>query len=155
MRELHSLFDLLEPEKPQRTEAPKENPAGDWCLVYLTTEGCGFQGNLFILHQEDAMKLCSDECSHGVGRGGKWMFQWTSLSHFYDSGDRSAADRTMRDTQGKLEPFVFVYDTGKQDPDFKRLGIQKPGLKEMCDLLRSLGYCFEFADHKQEDKAHE
>jgi len=108
----------------------------------MVTEGTGWQGNLFVLHREDAIKLCSDECSHGVGRGGKWMFQWTSLSHFYDSGDRSAADRAQRDTQGNLEPFVFIMDTGKQDEDFKRLGIRKPYPDEMGDILRQLGYSY-------------
>ncbi len=115
--------DFPEPVSPK----PESRDSDDMCLVYLVTKSGGNRGNLFVLPREDAQKLCEDECSHGVARGGQWMFQWTSLSHFYDSGDRSAADRQARDTHGKLTPFVFIRDTGKQDKDFERLGIKKTG----------------------------
>jgi hypothetical protein len=116
----------------------------DYCLVYLVTRHGGNKGNLFILHQEDAMKLCEDKCSKGRGRGGEWHFQWTSLSHFVDSNDRSAADRQYRDTHGNLTPFIFLADTGKQDKDLERLGIKKPSLKEICELLRTMGFCLQY-----------
>ena len=133
-------FDFLTTEQPEPEKSQVD--VGDWCLIYLVTKSGGNQGNLFLLHREDAIKLCSDECSHGQARGGHWMFQWTSMSHFV-SGD--AAAKEHEDVHGNLPGFKFVHDTGKQDADFERLGIKKPTLKEMCELLRSWGYLFEFA----------
>lgn len=133
-------FDFLAAEQPE-AEEPQIN-VGDWCLVYLVTKSGGNKGNLFLLHRGDAIKLCSDECSHGQARGGHWMFQWTSMSHFVN-GDAASAQH--QDVHGNLPGFKFVRDTGKQDADFERLGIKKPKLKEMCELLRSWGYLFEFA----------
>lgn len=56
----------------------------DYAVVYLVTSGGkighgAFKGNLFILTVEDAMKLCSDDCSKGVSRGSPWMMMWTSI----------------------------------------------------------------------------
>jgi len=150
-----SLFDLFAPasepeEKPAKAEEPpKPQTADDWCLVYLVTKSGGNAGNLFVLKREDAQALCSDECSHGVARGGQWMFQWTSLSHFYDSGNRSAADRQARDTHGKLTPFVFLKDTGKQDKDFERLGIKKPDIWQIKAILQELGYELTYKGSKE------
>lgn len=140
-----SLFDVGE-EKSAEPSTPPDTD--DWCLVYLVTRAGGNGGNLFVLHQEDAEKLCSDECSHGIGRGGPWMFMWTYLWRFYDSSDRSAADRQQRDTHGKLKPFKFIYDTGKQDEDFKRLGVKKPSIREIEKVLNSYGYQLEYERHK-------
>lgn len=139
------LFDFDEPAKPQVKEQPEQkNNVGDWCLIYLVTRSGGNSGNLFVLHREDAIKLCSDECSHGIARGGHWMFNWTSLDHFYDSKNASAADRQMRNVYGDLEPFVFIKDTGKQDKDFERLGIKKPNIYEIEDVLNSIGYKLQY-----------
>lgn len=153
-QEVITLFDHID-EEPVR---PEEDPAherdiGDWCLVYLVTQCGGNSGNLFVLHREDAIKLCSDECSHGVARGGRWMFNWTSLEHFYDSKDASKADRQMRNVHGDLEPFVFIRDTGKQDKDFERLGIHKPGIWEVENILRSIGYRMEYKGIRSEIEA--
>lgn len=140
-------------EKVERTKPEKKTEAPDdpneWCLVYLVTRSGGNSGNLFILRKEDAQKLCEDECSHGTARGGQWFFMWTALSHFYDSGDRSAADRQQRNVHGKLEPFVFIKDTGKQDKDFERLGIKKPTISEMQKLLNDMGYELKYQGTKE------
>ena len=146
-----TLFDLMDEQPVHPEEVPaRGRDIGDWCLVYLVTQCGGNSGNLFVLHREDAIKLCSDECSHGVARGGHWMFNWTSLEHFYDSKDASKADRQMRNVYGDLEPFVFIYDTGKQDKDFERLGIHKPNIWEIEDVLRSIGYRMEYKGIKSE-----
>lgn len=153
-----SIFDLLDlPEEPEPKPAPEkakepesdQDPAEDWCLVYLVTKSGGNAGNLFVLIREDAQTLCSDECSHGMARNGQWMFQWTSLSHFRDTGDRSAADRQARDTHGKLTPFVFIRDTGKQDKDFERLGIHKPDIYQIEKILKGLGYQLTYKSSKE------
>jgi len=73
-----SLFDTPD-ERQEKQQADIIDRIGDWCLVYLVTKSGGNKGNLFILHQDDAVKFCSDNCSHGTARGGKWMFQWTSI----------------------------------------------------------------------------
>lgn len=135
-------------ETVKQPENIPENNAGDWCLVYLVTRAGGNSGNLFVLHQEDAIKLCTDECSHGIGRGGAWMFQWTSLDHFYDSKNAAAADRQMRNVYGELEPFVFIKDTGKQDKDFDRLGIHKPDISEVEKVLNSIGFKLQYKGEK-------
>lgn len=122
-----NLFEEAKPEKPK-------NDLSEYALVYLVTFGGGNQGNLWILKKEDAMKFCSDRCSHGTGRG-DWMFQWTSIDHFIRQND--TYDK-------RLEDFVFIEDTGKQDKDFERLCIKKPGLKEIGDLLQSMGYVMTF-----------
>lgn len=146
-----TLFDLMDEQPVHPEEVPaRGRDIGDWCLVYLVTQCGGNSGNLFVLHREDAIKLCSDECSHGVARGGHWMFNWTSLEHFYDSKDASKADRQMRNVYGDLEPFVFIYDTGKQDKDFERLCIHKPNILEIEDILRSIGYRMEYKGIKSE-----
>lgn len=121
----------------------------EYSLVYLVTCAGGNQGNLWVLKNEDAMKLCEDECSHGQGRGGRWMFMFTRLDHFirrdYSYGDEH-------------EDFLFIYDNGKQDRDFERLGIIKPTLKERAELLESMGY-IPVTDwkgtHKQEEVSDE
>lgn len=147
-----NLFNFNAIEEKENTRETKDEQAitdaGDWCLVYLVTRSGGNAGNLFVLHQEDAIKLCSDECSHGRARTGYWMFQWTSLNHFIDSGDASAADRQARNVHGKLEPFVFIPDTGKQDKDFKRLGIHKPDISEIETVLNDIGYKLEYKGKK-------
>lgn len=127
-----SFFEQEEPEAPEVNPLVKE-----YALVYLVTFVEGAKGNLFLLKIEDAKKLCSDKCSHGIGRGGHWMFNWTALEHFAN-GD--AASKQHETTQGKLEPFEFIQDTGKQDADFDRLGIEKPTMETMGKLLHSLGY---------------
>lgn len=103
----------------------------DYALVYLVTKSGGNRGNLFILTTEDAQKLCEDDCSHGMGRGGPWIMMWTSIKHFVHQNDTY---------DGRLEDFEFIRDTGKQDKDFNRLGIKKPTLKEEGDLLQKMGY---------------
>lgn len=104
---------------------------GNYALVFLVTKSGGNRGNLFVLPIEDAQKLCSDESSHGISRGGHWMFQWTSILHFVHQNDTY---------DGRLEDFVFIKDSGRQDKDFARLGIRKPTISEQCDILRKLGY---------------
>ena len=147
-----SLFDFMDDKTEEVKAEPEQNTndIGDWCLVYLVTRSGGNSGNLFVLHREDAIKLCSDECSHGVSRGGHWMFNWTSLDHFYDSKNASKADRQMRNVHGDLEPFVFIRDTGKQDKDFERLGIHKPDIYEIKKVLRSIGYEMEYKGIRSE-----
>lgn len=81
------------------------------------------------------MKLCSDKCSEGIGRGGRWHFQWTTIDHFIHQNDTY---------DGRLEDFVFIRDTGKQDKDLERLGIKKPSIKEMGEILRGMGYLITF-----------
>lgn len=146
-----NLFEMLsEDTAPEPAPKPEPEPdSNDWCLIYLVTMNGGNQGNLFILHREDAIKLCEDECSHGSARQGKWMFCWTSLSHFYDSNDRSKADRQARNVHGVLEPFVFIPDTGKQDKDFERLGIVKPNIREMSKILSECGYELKYKSSKE------
>lgn len=141
-----SFFDLPELQgnkehaaaalKPTRRRA-EERDFSQWALVYLVTMSGGNVGNLFVLKTEDAMKLCEDECSHGSARGGRWMFQWTALDHFRRD-DAAAAQH--KNVFGKLEPFVFIRDSGRQDADFKRLGIIKPSISECKKLLSDMGY---------------
>ena len=138
-----SLFDTIQEPKIEKNEEPKVD-VGDWCLVYLVTFSGGNKGNLFVLHELDAIKLCSDECSHGIARGGKWMFNWTSLKHFDGRGGTESAEQQFRNVHQKLEPFVFIRDTGKQDADFERLGIDKPDIKEIEQILESIGYRMEY-----------
>ena len=136
-----TIFDYIDvPEETAEQETPSYTTT-DYCLVYLVTRHGGNQGNLFILTKEDAMKFCEDDCSHGRGRGGEWMFNWTSLEHFRQNTDASAQ---YKNTHGKLEPFRFLIDTGKQDDDFERLGIVKPTRHEMMDILEELGYQFTY-----------
>ena len=124
MTEQLSFFDEPKPEKPKYD-------LSEWALVYLVTFGGGNQGNLWILKKEDAIKLCSDKCSEGTVRGGKWHFQWTTIDHFI---------RQNETYDNRLEDFKFICDTGKQDKDFERLGIKKPRLEEQSDLLQDMGY---------------
>ena len=123
-----SIFDFM-----QQEEEPQEDDShlDEYALVYMVTEKGGWSGNLFILPTEDAKRLCSDECSHGRGRGGHWHFQWTTLRHFVHQHDTY---------DGSLEDFAFIWDTGKQDKDFERLGIKKPTLPEQSELLHKMGY---------------
>ena len=76
------------------------------------------------------------------------MFNWTSLDHFADEGSEAAA-RQQENTHGKLEPFVFIPDTGKQDADFERLGIKKPTLEECNAVLNSMGYELHYKTGKE------
>ena len=140
MIEQLSLFDTLEAPKETIPE-PKEDNSKDYCLIYLVTRSGGNQGNIWILEKGDAIKFCSDPCSHGMARGGYWMMMWTSMEHFRRD---DAGAKQHKDVHGKLTPFKFIYDTGKQDKDFQRLGIKKPGIKEISELLRSMGYLMEF-----------
>lgn len=119
-----SFFSEPEPEKPKYD-------LKEWALVYLVTFSGGNRGNLFLLPVEDAKKLCSDKCSEGTNFGGKWHFQWTTTEHFV---------RQNETYDNRLEDFVFIRETGKQDEDLKRLGIKKPTLKEQSDILMSMGY---------------
>ena len=136
-------------------EIPKEEPEGqqinpelsEWALVYLVTYAGGNQGNLFVLRKEDAQKFCGDKCSHGTARGGKWLMQWTSLDKFANKGNAEATAQ-MENVHGELEPFIFIRDTGKQDKDFERLGIQKPSIDECPRLLESMGYQFKYKSGK-------
>lgn len=125
-----SFFDQ-EPEEPVKVQENDDSYLDEWALVYLVTRSGGTQGNLWVLKTEDAKKLCSDECSHGQARGGHWMFQWTTIRHFVHQNDQY---------DKRLEDFLFIFDTGKQNKDFKRLGIEKPTLAEQFDLIRRLGY---------------
>ena len=118
----------------EQSEAPKKDDDSyldDYALVYLVTRSGGTQGNLWVLRTEDAKRLCSDECSHGQARGGFWMFQWTTIRHFAHQNDQY---------DGRIEDFLFIFDTGKQDKDFERLGIDKPTLAEQFELISRLGY---------------
>lgn len=143
-----SMFAVPEAPKSPITE-PKRNDVDDWCLVYLVTRSGGNQGNLFILHRDDAIKLCSDKCSHGKARQGHWMFMWTSLEHFRRDDDGAAQHKNVH---GVLEPFVFKFDTGKQDKDFERLGIKKPDIWEMKNILESLGYSMKYESSRDKLK---
>ena len=136
-----SLFDWLEPAQEPEEEQTPDIDVSDYCLVYLVTRSGGNQGNIWVLHREDAIKFCSDPCSHGQARGGYWMMMWTSMEHFTMN---DAGAKQHQNVHGKLEPFKFIADTGKQDKDFERLGIQKPSITEIADLLRSMGYLMEF-----------
>lgn len=150
-----NLFDLLEEAKPEEKTEEKRADEFDpeaWALVYLVTKAGGAKGNLWVLRKEDAMALCEDECSHGMARGGRWMFNWTSLSHFAND-DSGAAQH--KDVHGTLKPFVFIFDTGKQDADFERLGIIKPYPSEISDILRRLGYRMTYQNAEQEKLARE
>lgn len=60
-----SLFDSID-----IPGIPVEHIETDMCLVYLVTMKGGNSGNVFVLHKEDAIKFCSDPCSHGTSRGG-------------------------------------------------------------------------------------
>jgi len=135
MKEEYTQLSLFNEAKPQK---PKIN-IDEWALVYLVTFAGGNQGNLFLLPIEDAKKLCSDKCSHGVGRGGHWMFQWTSVKHFVRQNDTY---------DGRLEDFLFIWDSGKQDKDFERLGLKKPSLKEQTEVLHEMGYVMTFGNRK-------
>ena len=143
-----SFFDPVEEPKPTITEAKPINKE-DWCLIYLVTRSGGNQGNIWILKRDDAIKFCSDPCSHGQARGGHWMMMWTSMDHFIQD---DAGAKQHKDVHGKLTPFKFIYDTGKQDKDFKRLGIDKPNIKEISKLLRSMGYLMEFEGNYERRK---
>lgn len=70
------------------------------------------------------------------------MFMWTTIDHFKqkDTEKRSDAIRQQKGTNGKLQPFVFIRDTGKQDADFERLGIHKPDIAEIKRIMSELGY---------------
>lgn len=131
-----SLFDSID-----IPDIPDEHIETDMCLVYLVTMKGGNSGNVFVLHKDDAIKFCSDPCSHGMGRGGAWMFQWTSLEHF--RRDDMGADQ-HKNVHGKLEPFVFIQDTGAQDDDLERLGINKPDIAEIEEVLTDMGYAIEY-----------
>ena len=143
-----SFFDIEEAPKSPITE-PKNEEVTDWCLVYLVTRSGGNQGNLFILHQDDAIKLCEDKCSHGQARQGQWMFMWTSLEHFRKD---DAGAKQHKNVHGELEPFVFKFDTGKQDKDFERLGIKKPDIWEMENILNDLGYKMKYENSRDKLK---
>lgn len=133
-----TLFDFLEEPASTPAHTKEDNSQSDeWALVYLVTFGSGFKGNLFVLKRDDAIKLCQDDCSHGIGRGGEWMFCWTSLGHFLKDDDAASQHKNVH---GNLEDFVFLLDTGKQDADFERLGIIKPTLAESKAILQRMGY---------------
>lgn len=129
MNEQLSIFDII--NKPDTPEPDKKDELKDWALVYLVKKASGNAGNLWVMPVEDAQKLCSDDCSHGQAHGGYWMFQWTTIDHFVRQNDQY---------DKRLEDFVFIWDSGKQDKDFDRLGIRKPTLKEQTEVLHRLGY---------------
>lgn len=129
MNEQMSLFDIKEPDF---LETQADNSYLDeYALVYLITMHAGVSGNLFILKTEDAKTFCSDDCSHGKAFQGSWMMMWTTIRHFIHQNDTY---------DGRLEKFVFVKDTGKQDKDFERLGIRKPTRHEITEILHNMGY---------------
>lgn len=143
MEQLDMFGGSIVPERAADTPTPD---LSEWALVYLVTKSGGNRGNLFILRVQDAQTLCEDECSHGQARGGQWMFQWTTLDHFARNDSAAAQHKNVH---GKLEPFVFIRDTGKQDRDFARLGIHKPTLQECSDLLKFMGYELKFKGSKE------
>lgn len=49
-----------------------------------------------------------------------------------------------KNVHGKLEPFVFIKDTGAQDDDLERLGIKKPDIAEIEEVLTDMGYSIEY-----------
>lgn len=128
-----NFFDKLPQSETieQKTKREENEELKEWALVYMVFRHSGYQGNLFLLKKDDAIKLCSDECSHGVGRGGAWAFFWTTIDHFIRQNDIY---------DGRLESFVFIKDNGKQDKDFERLGIKKPTRDEQSRILRDMGY---------------
>lgn len=65
-----TIYDLLDEPIPKTESQKTRIDTGDWCLVYMVTRHGGYQGNLYMLHRDDAIKLCSDDCSRGYGRGG-------------------------------------------------------------------------------------
>lgn len=132
--QLFGELEVIEEAKQQREETNGYD-LQQWALVYLVYRSGGYGGNLFILSVDDARKLCSDKCSRGFSRGGEWQFHWTTIDHF------TSQNKTY---DGRLERFVFIPDSGKQDRDFERLGIKKPTLEEMDDILRSRGYALVF-----------
>lgn len=132
-----TIYDLLDEPIPKAESQKTRIDTGDWCLVYMVTRHGGYQGNLYMLHREDAIKLCSDDCSRGRGQWGEWMFCWTSMDHFAKDDDAAIMHKNVH---SKLEPFEFIRDSGKQDDDFKRLGIIKPELYEMEEELKRMGF---------------
>lgn len=149
MEQLSLFSSVLKPEKQaDKDERRISDKASDWALVYLVTYSGGNKGNLFVLKKEDAQKLCEDECSHGMARGGRWMFQWTSLDKFAKDGAGCASNQ-QKNVNGKLVPFVFIQDIGKQDDDFDRLRIKKPTIEESREILKSIGYELSFKTTKQ------
>ena len=130
MSEQLSLFEE-EPQQKRKPERQIDRRLSEYALVYMVTKAGGWAGNLFVLSVEDAKTLCSDECSRGWGQGGPWHFQWTTIDHFAH----------MNDTyDGRRPSFEFIKDTGKQDGDFARLGIRKPGKSVIFDMLFDMGY---------------
>lgn len=127
------MFDSL--GMVEEGESKDDSMLDEYALVYLVARAGGIKGNLFILKTEDAKTFCSDDCSHGYGRGGPWCMMWTTIRHFVHQNDTY---------DGRLKDFVFIFDTGKQDKDFERLGIKKPTLKEQTDILHKMGYVMAF-----------
>ena len=100
-------------------------------LVYMVTAKGGNAGNLFILDKQDAIRLCSDDCSKGAARGSSWLFMWTTIDHYIRNDDEYA---------GNKPEFVFIKDSGKQDADFARLGIRKLTQSEQKEIIERIGY---------------
>ena len=136
-----SFIELLEAgEQKQTGPAPAYDPE-EWALVYLVTRRGGYKGNLFILRIQDAKKLCEDPCSRGMGRGGEWIFMWTTIAHFIRKDDTYGDSKHVGT---ELPRFLFLADTGKQDKDFERLGIKKPSFIECEEIIRSIGYQIDY-----------
>lgn len=136
------IFDLLDDIELKKSKVKKEIPKRiisdyikDMCLVYLVFQSGGNGGNLFILKKDDAIKLCSDDCSKGRLYNHEYIYMWTTLEHFINYN-------AFYDNN--IPEFVFIKDNGSRDKDFERLGIIKPTENEYIKIINELGYKLKF-----------
>lgn len=77
-------------------------------VVYMVTQAGGCATWLYVLTREDAIKFCSHPSTKGKGRGGEWLFMWTTA--FTDWRDHTKEFRRK--------------DDGRFDKLFEELGIE-------------------------------
>lgn len=133
----NSIFDLLDKEELKKVKAREKKEAKkidvdilNLCVVYLVFNSGKNGGNLYLLTKEDAIKLCSDDCSKGKIYSGEYIYMWTSLKNFINKNK----------CYDDVPEFVFKKDNGSRKQDFERLKIKEFTEDEIKKIINEIGY---------------
>lgn len=115
-----------------------------WAFIYMVTPAGGARVPMWLAGRRDAEAFCTDERTKGVGRGGPWMFVFTSASNYLYNplGYSSIADLSK----------AAAPDDGRFAALADELGIRLHGRDEFATILDPL-VRGEHADTEADDPA--
>ena len=102
--------DLREARRQAAETAALHGRLQPWAFVYMVTRSGGAEVPMYLASRDDAEAFCADDRTKGVGRGGPWVFMFTSAANYLLNplGHTSLADLTKkaRDDDGRFLPVV-------------------------------------------------